>query len=198
MIEKAGTILAFSFVSRGGAATPDASLHRRYAERRELGRSCQTLMNDDTSFMLIALEEARRACEEGEIPVGAVITRQGEIIARAHNTNRAAANPLRHAEMIAIESAAATLANERLNGCTLYVTKEPCVMCAGAIVHARIKRLVIAAEDAKYGACGTVFSICGDRRLNHAPEIVFGLLRDEASALLSSFFRNLRSEKSQK
>ncbi len=152
-------------------------------------------MNDDTSFMLIALEEAHRADEEGEIPVGAVITRQGEIISRAHNRNRSLANPLLHAEMIAIESAAETLGNERLNGCTLYVTKEPCVMCAGAIVHARIERLVIAAEDVKYGACGTVFSVCGDSRLNHVPEIVFGPLRDEASALLSSFFGNLRREK---
>jgi tRNA(adenine34) deaminase len=155
-------------------------------------------MHEDSSFMLIALEEARIAYEEGEIPVGAVITREGAIIARAHNRNRALGNPLHHAEMIAINSAALALGNERLNGCTLYATKEPCVMCAGAIVHARIERVVIAAEDVKYGACGTVFSVCGDRRLNHVPEIIFGLMRDEASALLTSFFRNLRDGKRSK
>ncbi|HSV97303.1 MAG TPA: nucleoside deaminase [Spirochaetota bacterium] len=152
-------------------------------------------MSDDTSFMLIALEEAHIAYEEGEIPVGAVIVRQGVIIARAHNRNRIMTNPLWHAEMIAIDSAAGTLGNERLNDCTLYVTKEPCVMCAGAIVHARIERLVIAAEDVKYGACGTVFSVCGNNLLNHVPEIVFGVQRDEASALLTAFFTDLRNEK---
>ncbi len=152
-------------------------------------------MNDDFKFMRVALEEARRAYDEGEIPVGAVITRDGAVLAVAHNRNRSLNNPLLHAEMIVIEEAARLLANERLNGCALYVTKEPCVMCAGAIVHARIARLVIAAEDVKYGACGTVFSVCGNRRLNHIPKISFGLLREEAAELLSSFFIDLRSGK---
>ena len=152
-------------------------------------------MHDESPFMRVALEEARRAFDKGEVPVGAVITRDGTVLASAHNRNRSLNNPLLHAEMIVIEEAARLLANERLNGCTLYVTKEPCVMCAGAIVHARIARLVIAAEDVKYGACGTVFSVCGDRRLNHTPEISFGLLRDEAAELLSSFFKDLRSAK---
>jgi len=145
--------------------------------------------------MRVALEEARRAYNEGEIPVGAVITRDGAVLASAHTRHRSLNNPLLHAEMIVIEEAARLLANERLNGCTLYVTKEPCVMCAGAIVHARIARVVIAAEAVKYGACGTVFSVCGDRRLNHAPEISFGLLREEAAELLSSFFKDLRNGK---
>lgn len=145
--------------------------------------------------MRVALDEARRAYNEGEIPVGAVIIHEGTVLAGAHNRNRTLNNPLLHAEMIVIAEAARLLANERLNGCTLYVTKEPCVMCAGAIVHARIARIVIAAEDVKYGACGTVFSVCGDRRLNHIPEINFGLLRDEAAELLSSFFKDLRHTK---
>lgn len=152
-------------------------------------------MYDDDRFMRIALEEALIAYDEGEIPVGAVITLDGEVLARAHNRNRALGNPLLHAEMIAIEGATRALANERLNRCVMYVTKEPCVMCAGAIVHARIERLVIAAEDLKYGACGTVFSVCGDPRQNHVPAIAFGLLRAEASSLLSSFFKKLRNGK---
>ncbi len=145
--------------------------------------------------MNLALDEARLAGETGEIPVGAVIVKDDTLIARAHNENRSQRNPLRHAEVIAIEKASAALGNERLTGCDLYVTKEPCAMCAGAIVHARIRKVYIAAEDVKYGACGTVLIVCGDPRLNHVPEIEFGLLREEAAGLLSEFFRKLRESK---
>lgn len=152
-------------------------------------------MNEsDITFMRIALEEAREASAAGEIPVGAVIAKDGAILARGRNRNRAGNNPVRHAEIGAIEEACAALGNERLAGCVLYVTKEPCAMCAGAIVHSRIGRVVIAAEDAKYGACGTVLSVCGNEKLNHVPAVEFGLLREEASALLSDFFRRLREE----
>ncbi|MBN1531338.1 MAG: nucleoside deaminase [Spirochaetes bacterium] len=145
-------------------------------------------MNDE-GFMRAALHEAEKAFSEGEIPVGAVIVLEGSIIAATHNCNRAEQNPTRHAEMIAIERAAAAVGNERLLGCTLYATKEPCAMCAGAIIHARIGRLVIGARDARFGACGTVFSVCGDPRMNHVPEISFGLLADESARMLQDFFR---------
>jgi tRNA(adenine34) deaminase len=120
---------------------------------------------------------------------------EGAVIARAHNTNRSERNALRHAELIAIEAASRALGNERLNGCDLYVSKEPCAMCAGAIVHARIRRVIIATEDAKYGACGTALSVCGNPALNHVPEIEFGLLREESQTLLKRFFEKLRKEK---
>ncbi len=142
--------------------------------------------------MRAALEQARRAFERGEIPVGAVVVKEGDILARAHNLNRSHRNPLHHAEILAIEEACSCLSNERLTDCDLYVTKEPCAMCAGAIVHARFRRVIIAAEDRKYGACGTVMEICGSDKLNHRPEIHFGLLREEAASLLGDFFRKLR------
>ena len=144
---------------------------------------------DDKHFMSAALDEARRAFQEGEIPVGAVIVLDGRIIAVSHNVNRAAAVPTRHAEIIAIENAAEYMKNERLTGCTLYVTKEPCAMCAGAIVHARLEKLVIGARDVRFGACGTVFQVCGNPAMNHVPEIEFGVLGDETAGLLQEFFR---------
>ncbi len=152
-------------------------------------------MKTDSDFMKLALEEARTAFGMGEIPVGAVVVREGEVLSRAHNENRSLADPTAHAEMLAIQSACRVLGNERLTGCELFVTKEPCAMCAGAIVHARLSRVVIAARDEKYGACGTTLSICGNPRLNHAPELVFGVEENEASALLSEFFKGLRAAK---
>lgn len=142
--------------------------------------------------MRAALDEARLAGDAGEVPVGAVVVLDGRIIARGRNENRAANNPTRHAEMIAIERAAAVLGNERLTGCSLFVSKEPCAMCAGAIVHARIERLVIGARDVKYGACGTALDVCGNERLNHRPIIEFGLREDEAAAMLRAFFQARR------
>ncbi|MBN2403403.1 MAG: nucleoside deaminase [Spirochaetes bacterium] len=142
--------------------------------------------------MRIALEEAWLAYGKGEIPVGAVLVKDMEIIARAHNSNRELCNPVKHAEIICIEEASRVLNSERLSGCDLYVTKEPCAMCAGAIVHARIKGVFIGAEDEKYGACGTVLSVCGSSRLNHMPVIEFGILREESSDILKNFFKELR------
>ena len=140
-------------------------------------------------FMKSALFEAKSAYSFDEVPVGAVIVFDNKIIASAHNRNRAENNPTRHAEIIAIEQAARFFNNERLNDCTMYVTKEPCVMCAGAIVHSRIKKLFIGAKDIKYGACGTVISVCGNDVLNHTPEIEFGLLEDECVLIMKEFFR---------
>jgi tRNA(adenine34) deaminase len=147
---------------------------------------------NDTDFMQIALAEARKAFAAGEIPVGAVVVKDGTVIASARNDNRETNNPVRHAEIIAIEAACAAIGNERLTDCNLYVTKEPCAMCAGAIVHARIRRLVIGARDNRYGACGTVLSICGNRALNHVPEIEFGIMEEEAANLLKDFFKMKR------
>ena len=145
--------------------------------------------------MLKALEEAKKAYDLGEIPVGAVIVKDNEVIAAANNQNRQKNDPTRHAEMISIEKACSVLGNERLLDCDMYVTKEPCSMCAGAIVHARIKKLIIGASDPKYGACGTVLSVCGNELLNHVTEIEFGILGDESSQLLKKFFIERRSEK---
>ena len=147
-------------------------------------------MNDE--IMRVALEEASAGSAGGEVPVGAVVVFDGSIVSSAHNENRSMKDPTCHAEMTAIKRAAAVLGNERLIGCDMYVTKEPCAMCAGAIVHARIKRLFIGARDEKYGACGSVIDVCGNRALNHVPEIIFGVLSDEAGELLKDFFRDKR------
>ncbi len=143
-------------------------------------------------IMRAALAEARRAFAAGEIPVGAVISRDGEIVASGRNRNRETSDPTLHAEIDALRKACAAVGNERLTGYDLYVTKEPCAMCAGAIVHARIRKLIIGAPDSRYGACGSVLSVCGNPLLNHVPEIEFGLLGDEAAELLQNFFKMRR------
>ena len=140
-----------------------------------------------------ALCEAAIAASLGEIPVGSVVVHKGEIIARTHNSNRTMHDPTLHAEMEAIRAATRVLSNERLCGCSLYVTKEPCAMCAGAIIHSRIERVFIGTRDTKYGACGTVFKILGNTSFNHIPTIEFGLLEKEAAEMLSSFFTSLRN-----
>lgn len=148
--------------------------------------------NEHEHFMAIALEEAKLAGSRDEVPVGAVIVRCGEVLCRVGNRTREINSPTRHAEMIAIENASLILGSERLSGCDLYVTKEPCSMCAGAIVHSRIRTLVIGARDVRYGACGTVLSVCGNRLLNHVPQILFGVLEEECSELLKKFFQRKR------
>jgi tRNA(adenine34) deaminase len=151
-------------------------------------------MTTHEKFMLEALRQAEIAFNKDEIPVGAVIVKDGKIIAKAHNLNRSKTNPVKHAEIICIEKAARLLHNERLINCELYVTKEPCAMCAGAIVHARIEKVLIGAEDKKYGACGTVLDICGSKKLNHSPIIEFGIFREETALLLKKFFKNKRGK----
>lgn len=150
-------------------------------------------MADDGEFMRLALSLAREASAAGEVPVGAVVVKDGAVLASARNDNRERSDPVRHAEINAIERACAALRNERLTGCDLYVTKEPCAMCAGAIVHARIRRLVIGTRDTRYGACGTVLTVCGNRALNHVPVIEFGFMEEAAAALLKEFFKNKRN-----
>lgn len=143
-------------------------------------------------YMALALQEAQHAYEEDEIPVGAVIVKDNDVIARAHNRVRQCSDPTAHAEILAIKDAAGYLHNERLTGCSMYVTKEPCAMCAGAIVHARIETLVIGTKDYRFGACGTVLSVCGNTVLNHVPAMVWGIMEDECKTILQNFFGKLR------
>mgnify|MGYP002626471742 CR=1 FL=1 len=149
--------------------------------------------SDDERFMLEAMREAAAAAEADEVPVGAVIVRDGEIIARAHNLVETSGRSHAHAEMLAIQDAEERLRAKWLPGCTVYVTLEPCSMCAGAMVLARIPRLVIGATDPKTGACGSVFNIAASERLNHRIETVSGVLGEECSEQLREFFRKKRS-----
>lgn len=152
------------------------------------------LMTEE-EYMELAMSLAEEARSRDEIPVGAVIVKDGTVISSGSNRNREKNDATMHAEIIAIREASEYLGNERLTDCELYVTKEPCAMCAGAIIHSRIKRVIIAAEDVKYGACGTAFDVCGNFRMNHIPEIKFGILRDRSSSLLKSFFLEKRGKK---
>ena len=151
-----------------------------------------TRAGDDERYMLEAVKEAERAAEEGEVPVGAVIVKDGCIVARAHNRIETARRSSAHAEMLALEAAEHELDAKWLTGATMYVTLEPCSMCAGAMVLARISRLVIGADDPKTGACGSLYNIASDERLNHRIEICRGVLKDECAALLKDFFRQKR------
>lgn len=139
--------------------------------------------------MRLALREAEKALEENEVPVGAVVVHGGHIIARAHNQKEKLKDPTAHAEMIALTQAAASLENWRLEGCTLYVTKEPCAMCAGAVVQARVENLVFGARDEKAGACGSVVNLVEEPRFNHKVKVTEGVLAEECGRLLKEFFK---------
>jgi len=143
-------------------------------------------------WMREAIEEAKKAEALKEVPIGAVIVKDGRIVARGHNMRESANDPTAHAEMIAIRQASAALGAWRLTGCTLYVTLEPCPMCAGAIVQSRIPLVVYGAADPKAGCAGTLYNLLQDDRFNHRAEIVSGVLQDECAELLTTFFRRLR------
>ena len=143
--------------------------------------------------MQIALEEARLAASEGEVPIGAVVVYDGQVIARAHNRRETDADPSAHAEFSAMLEASRVLGRWRLTGCTVYVTLEPCLMCAGLMVNARIDRCVYGASDPKGGALGTLFDVSSDPRLNHEFAVSAGVCADEAAELLRSFFRSRRA-----
>ncbi len=147
---------------------------------------------DDARWMGTALEEASAAGKRGEVPVGAVVVRAGELLARAHNRTRELADPTAHAEVLALRAAARRSGDWRLTGCTLYVTLEPCAMCAGAIVLARIDRLVFGAADPKAGMCGSLGNIVQDERLNHRVAVERGVRAEEAAELLRGFFQERR------
>lgn len=146
----------------------------------------------DLEYMRVALAEARAAAMAGDVPIGAVVVREGAIIARGQNRVLRDVDPTAHAEIVAMRAAATGLGNYRLNGCTLYATLEPCAMCAGAMIHARIDRLVIAAADPKAGACGSVLSVLNHPQLNHQMLVEQGIAAEEAAELLRVFFRERR------
>jgi tRNA(adenine34) deaminase len=146
----------------------------------------------DLDCMQAALAEACAAAEAGEVPIGAVVVHEGAIVARGQNRVLRDVDPTAHAEIVAIRAAATALGNYRLNGCTLYVTLEPCAMCAGAMIHARIDRLVFAAADPKAGACGSVLSVLNHPQLNHQMLVEQGICAEEAAELLRGFFRERR------
>jgi tRNA(adenine34) deaminase len=146
----------------------------------------------DRDFMQAALDEARAAGEAGEVPIGAVVVREGAIVARGQNRVLRDVDPTAHAEIVALRAAAAAVGNYRLNGCTLYVTLESCAMCAGAMTHARLERLVFAADDPKAGACGSVLDVLNHPRLNHQMQVEQGILAEESAELLRGFFRERR------
>ena len=145
--------------------------------------------------MRAALEEASRAMDTSDVPIGAVVLDpDGEVIARGRNAREAVGDPTAHAEILALREAAAALGQWRLDGCTLVVTLEPCAMCAGAVILARIRRLVFGAIDPKAGAVGSLWDLVRDRRLNHRPEVVSGVLAEECGALLREFFASHRAQ----
>jgi len=152
-------------------------------------------IQSDVRFMRMALDEARAAADAGDVPIGAVICHRDRLIARAHNQKERLHDPTAHAEILAITQAAAALNRWRLAGTRLYVTLEPCAMCAGAIVQARIDVVVYGAADPKAGAAGSLMNLLADCRLNHQPKIVSGVLADECQAVLAEFFRDLRAAK---
>lgn len=148
--------------------------------------------NDHRRFMTAALREAERAFDQGEVPVGAVIVKGGIMIAKAHNQVEMLQDPTAHAEILAIGAAANHLGSWRLSGCTLYVTLEPCPMCAGAIVLSRMDRIVFGSYDPKMGACSTLYNVVQDDRLNHRVEVIAGVMDDESGSLLKEFFAKKR------
>jgi tRNA(adenine34) deaminase len=152
----------------------------------------ETLLETDEGWMRTALAEAGQAREAGEVPVGAVIVRDGGLLASAHNSPISLQDPSAHAEVLAIRQAAVAVGNYRLPGTTLYVTLEPCLMCAGAILHARIDRLVFGAADPKNGAVVSLYRLFDDRRFNHTVFVTEGVLRDVCGDILSGFFREKR------
>lgn len=167
----------------------------RAEPRRTMADSEDKTSQTDERFMRRALELAAEAGLRGEIPIGAVVVQDGEIIAEASNLKETNGDPLGHAEVLVIRAAAAKLGRWRLSGCTLFVTLEPCTMCAGAIVHARLDRVVYAAPDPKAGAVHSLYEILKDPRLNHSPVVDAGVLEAEASAQLKDFFKKIRARR---
>ena len=146
----------------------------------------------DEYFMHLALREAERALEHDDVPIGAVVVRDGEVVASAHNERELRQDPTAHAELIALREAARAAGSWRVLDSVLYVTLEPCAMCAGAVVLARVPRVVFGASDPKAGACGSVLDVLSEPRLNHRPEVAGGLLATECGELLSGFFASRR------
>lgn len=147
---------------------------------------------DDAGWMELALEQAALAAQAGEVPVGALVIKDGEIIGRGHNRNLLDSDPTAHAEIVALREAAARVGNHRLTGCVMFATIEPCSMCAGALIHSRIARLVYGAADIKAGAAGSTLDVLNHPRLNHKMEVTAGILADRCMEIIQDFFRRKR------
>lgn len=158
---------------------------------------CDNIIRYMRNFMKEAVNEARKAFAMNEVPIGAVIVKDGEIIGRGHNLTETTNDPTMHAEMAAIREATANIGYSRLYGCVMYVTCEPCSMCAGAMILARIKKVVIGTKDAKTGACGSVLNLLQDNGLNHQIEIEKGVMAEECAEMMTTFFKRLRKSKSE-
>lgn len=172
-------------------------IHLRYDDDMMKGEliSWRNVMQDDVFYMRLALEEAQKAYDLGEVPIGAVLVdAEGNIAARGHNMREIWHDATAHAEMIAIREACESLGRWRLSGLTLYVTIEPCPMCAGAIVMSRVDRVVYGSTDARAGACESVFNIPGNPTLNHRPEITAGVLQEECAGIMKRFFKMRREQ----
>lgn len=152
-------------------------------------------MDEHIKFMKMALKEAEKARVEHEVPIGAVIVQDGKVIARAHNTKNKNGNALLHAEMIVLNKAAKKVGGWRLLDCDLYVTLEPCPMCAGACINARVRSVIFGAYDEKAGCCGTLYNLPVDTRFNHRPTVVGGVMEKECGQILTEFFKSLRKNK---
>jgi len=162
-----------------------------------MGKGRKNRKMSPEEFMLEALKEAEQALSIGEVPIGAVIEKDGIIIGRGHNMTETAKDPTAHAEMLAIREAAQKLGGWRLLGCRMYVTTEPCSMCAGAMVLARIQKVYIGTLDPKTGACGSLMNILQDERLNHNVQIETGIMQQQCEKIMKSFFQKLRKKKSE-
>ncbi len=152
-------------------------------------------MGEKEKFMMEALKEAKKAYDKLEVPVGAVIVKEGKIIARAHNLKETKTDTTKHAEILAIQKASRKLKSWRLLDCDMYVTLEPCSMCAGAMINSRIRKIYIGTQDAKTGAVGSVFNLFNDYTFNHKVEAETGILKDECESILQQFFKELRKNK---
>ena len=155
-----------------------------------------SISKEDERFMRAAIKAAAIAEENGDVPIGAVIVYENQIIGKAYNQREQLQDPTAHAEIIALTQAAAAIGSWRLEGCTIYVTLEPCPMCAGALVLSRMDRLIFGCDDSKAGACKSLYNIVQDERLNHRLEVTSGVLREECSRLLQDFFQKRRTENS--
>lgn len=153
------------------------------------------MLDDDTRYMTLALREAEKAHDAGEVPVGCVIVDNGQVIGKSHNLRESLQDPTAHAEVLAITQAANHLKSWRLEGVTMYVTLEPCPMCAGAIILARVKRVVFGALDPKAGCTGSLMDLLSDTRFNHQPEVVGEFMAEECGGVLSAFFREIREKR---
>ncbi len=152
-------------------------------------------MDEKIKFMKEALKEAQKSYKKEEIPVGAIIVKDGKIIARGHNLKETKTDPTKHAEIIAIQKACKKLQTWRLTGCTMYVTLEPCSMCAGSLIQSRLDKVVIGTMDEKTGACGSVLNLLADYKFNHIVQIETGIMQEECKTILQQFFKELRAKK---